>query len=253
MSCSLATQQALWLRYLNADMGYGDLTITQFGKTCNKDYVRMKLSGKVDPNEKPSTIFGDNLGANQLTRNPVHSKRARHIHMRHGFSREHAEKGHVEFAWISTKENWADIQTKALPKQTHDYLARKMVYGCVNGNLHYYTGEPVIGTFKRQHRHNVSLPNNKKYYPRIPLELSDFDDEDDIRRLNLFARQREDRLLATEEFKDPECKALKAIVDNDNDKDIIDCGAIIDKEMKAFESMSFEIDRLLEHEFGVVD
>ena len=43
MACSQATQEALWLRQLNADMGYGDVTIKQFGKLCGKDFVKAKL------------------------------------------------------------------------------------------------------------------------------------------------------------------------------------------------------------------
>ena len=44
MAASIATQEAIWLRYLFSDLGYGeDLSCTSFGNLCEKDYIKAHL------------------------------------------------------------------------------------------------------------------------------------------------------------------------------------------------------------------
>ena len=198
MACSQATQEALWLRHLNSDMGYPDTTIKQFGKMCNADYIKYKLSDFVNPNEKPSTIFCDNQGAVAMSQNPVHTKRQKHVHLRHRFCREHTEKGNVEFTFIPSKENWADIFTKGLPKATHDYIAGKMIYSLVDGKLCDYKGKPVAGKCQEVNRIRISTPQIDRYFPRIPVEVSNLQDDEEVFKKLLEARSREDKILSRE-------------------------------------------------------
>ena len=196
MACSQSTQEALWLRHLEHDLGYGTARIKQFGKWCNKDYIKRSLSVHADPNETPSTVFNDNMGAIAMTYNPVHGKRGRHIHVRYLFCRDHTEAGHVEFAHIPGTENVADILTKCLPKATHDKLACKLVHCEINGHLCDYLGKAVVGQTSSTSREQIELPAANQHYPRIAMDTSDFDTEAEVIKILEHRRKEEDYILA---------------------------------------------------------
>jgi hypothetical protein len=101
MAASMATQEAVWLRYLASDMGYTDLRIQEFGKLCEEDYIRVHLAKRVHSSEMPFTLFNDNRAAIALSKDPVYHKRSRHIHIRYHFVRDHVRQGHVSMAYMS--------------------------------------------------------------------------------------------------------------------------------------------------------
>ena len=146
MAASMATQEAVWLRRVMKDMGYGDLTIRNFGSLCPRDYVKATLGGLLHRGETPITIFEDNKGAIALSLNPVMHRRSRHIHIRWHFVRQKTREGLVELVYIPTKENIADIITKRLPAATHMYLCSKLLGQAIDGRLIHIDGtSPVIG------------------------------------------------------------------------------------------------------------
>jgi len=100
MALSSATQEAVWLRRLMADLGLGDTGATR--------------------------ILEDNQGAIALAKNPVSHSRTKHIDIRHHFIREAVEDDIVEIEYCPTKEMLADILTKPLPRVTFQYLRKKM-------------------------------------------------------------------------------------------------------------------------------
>ena len=55
-SAAQAVQQATWLRHLFSDLGYGDLRPDTYGSLCEEDFVKERLSGLVDRNERPITL-----------------------------------------------------------------------------------------------------------------------------------------------------------------------------------------------------
>ena len=59
-------------------------------------------------------IFCDNTSAINLSKNPVHHSRTKHIEVRHHFLRGHIIKNDIKLEYISTKEQLADIFTKPL-------------------------------------------------------------------------------------------------------------------------------------------
>ena len=63
MAMSLATREAVWLRLLFSDMGYGDLSAESYGDLCDKDYKKVRLSDKFDPFETAMMLHGDNKAA----------------------------------------------------------------------------------------------------------------------------------------------------------------------------------------------
>ena len=71
MSASRAVREASWLRYLLSDLGYGDLTTTNFGSLCDQDFVKVHLSDLVDKSEMPMAVFCDNKAAVAISKNPV--------------------------------------------------------------------------------------------------------------------------------------------------------------------------------------
>lgn len=75
-----------------------------------------ELHQKVD---KAFVIWCDNRGAISLTANPGHHKRTKHIDIRYHLIREAIEAGKVEVLPIGTRDQAADILTKALKAPLH--------------------------------------------------------------------------------------------------------------------------------------
>ena len=62
-------------------MRYGNLRTMEFGKLCDRDFVKEQLSDLTDKSEQPVLCCGDNRGAIAITRNPVLHKRSKHINV----------------------------------------------------------------------------------------------------------------------------------------------------------------------------
>lgn len=74
----------------------------------------------------PTIIMSDNQGSIALSKNPEHHARSKHIHIRHHYVREQVLLGTVKFEYVSTNEMTADILTKALSRDRHALLTKKM-------------------------------------------------------------------------------------------------------------------------------
>ena len=66
-----------------------------------------------EPVQGPVTIFEDNKGAIDLTNNPVHHKRTKHIDVKYHYIRMQQTSGQVIVTKVHTDNNRADIMTKA--------------------------------------------------------------------------------------------------------------------------------------------
>lgn len=80
------------------------------------------LSTKLD---KPIFLM-DNQSAIRLIKNPEFHKRTKHIDVRYHFIREKFEDGIFDLDYVATDEQAADIMTKALPKNKHQYFRALM-------------------------------------------------------------------------------------------------------------------------------
>ncbi|CUA78310.1 Retrovirus-related Pol polyprotein from transposon TNT 1-94 [Rhizoctonia solani] len=89
LALSLAVRQAIWLRYLFADL---ELTLSS-----------------------PITIYIDNNGTIRVASDPQHHSRTKHIDVRHQFIRHHVACESVQLAYTSSSANLADHLTKAIP------------------------------------------------------------------------------------------------------------------------------------------
>ena len=75
----------------------------------------------------PIKIFCDNKSAKDLSANPVHHDRTKHINIRYHRIREFILDGTVEICYVPTSENPADIFTKCVTGSIFKYLL-KFIY-----------------------------------------------------------------------------------------------------------------------------
>jgi hypothetical protein len=100
LSLSEAAKELVWLRGLLVDMGI--------------------------PQDK-SVIYCDNQGAVALSKNPVDSKRTKHIDVRHHFVRDLWERGELVVEYVPTQSMPADFLTKPVPLRVLEMCKSKVM------------------------------------------------------------------------------------------------------------------------------
>jgi len=68
----------------------------------------------------------DNKAAIELCKNPVFHERSKHIDTRYHFIRDCADQGKTRVSYINTKDQLADILTKALGRIQFEELRSKI-------------------------------------------------------------------------------------------------------------------------------
>jgi hypothetical protein len=91
--------QLLWMRQTLRDYGY---KLTKVPLLCN------------------------NESAIRMADNPVEHSRTKHIAIRYHSLRDHQQRGDIEIAYVSTKEQLADIFTKPLDEKTFTNLRHEL-------------------------------------------------------------------------------------------------------------------------------
>ena len=71
-------------------------------------------------------ILCDNTSAINLSKNPIHHSRSKHIEIKHHFIRDHVQKGEIELIFIDTENQLADIFTKPLVEDRFNFLRDKL-------------------------------------------------------------------------------------------------------------------------------
>jgi hypothetical protein len=75
---------------------------------------------------KSVPLYIDCNSALKLTRNPEFHSKSKHIDVKYHFIREKVEEGAINTERVGTKDNLADVLTKALPRDAHEDLVSHM-------------------------------------------------------------------------------------------------------------------------------
>ncbi|MCO5552214.1 hypothetical protein L7F22_005726 [Adiantum nelumboides] len=86
-----ATIECVWLRRLMADLGVEQNTT--------------------------NTVYTDSQSALAVARNPVFHVHTKHIKVHYHYVRERLSAGEISLAYVPTRDNFADLFTKALPRE----------------------------------------------------------------------------------------------------------------------------------------
>ena len=91
-------------------------------------YLRKFVRGLVPSlPDGPTVLSTDNRGARDLSYNPEHHDKSKHIARRHFFIRDMVEAQEIVVPWVSTEDNDADFFTKPLPPKRFKMLRRKVM------------------------------------------------------------------------------------------------------------------------------
>jgi hypothetical protein len=71
-------------------------------------------------------LLCDNESAIRMEDNPIEHSRTKHINIWYHFLRDHQQRGDIEIAYVSTKEQLADIFTKPLDEKTFSKLRNEL-------------------------------------------------------------------------------------------------------------------------------
>ena len=100
---------------------------------CAKDMVYFrKLVGGLIPSiiRKPTDIATDNRAARDLSYNPEHHDRSKHIERRHFYVREQVENMELTVPYVKTDDNISDLLTKPLAKNRFTALRFLLMGHC---------------------------------------------------------------------------------------------------------------------------
>lgn len=82
-------------------------------------WVQVLLSEHGVPQDRPPSLWCDNIGATYLAANPIFHARTKHVEVDYHFVRERVASNKLEVGFVSSKDQVADIMTKALPAPLH--------------------------------------------------------------------------------------------------------------------------------------
>ncbi|KAK6143111.1 hypothetical protein DH2020_023459 [Rehmannia glutinosa] len=94
--------------------------------TCDVLWLRSLLKELNIPQQKPTTVWVDNIGAVLLSVNPIHHSRTKHVEIDIHFIREKVEDKSISVHHIPAVDQIADILTKPLNGQFYARLRNKL-------------------------------------------------------------------------------------------------------------------------------
>jgi len=81
-------------------------------------WIRGMLAELGLPSAKASVVHGDNQSTLAVSKNGIKGERTKHVDVKYHFVTDCIDEGAVQLKWIPTREQQADIFTKALDVQT---------------------------------------------------------------------------------------------------------------------------------------
>ncbi|GJW63413.1 retrovirus-related pol polyprotein from transposon TNT 1-94 [Tanacetum coccineum] len=76
-------------------------------------------------------MYYDSKSAIAISCNPIQHSKTKHIDIRYYFIKEHVEKGTMEIYFVGTEYQYANLFTKALPKERFEYLVHRIGMRCM--------------------------------------------------------------------------------------------------------------------------
>ena len=88
--------------------------------------VASKIAKGIESWNRERRMFSDNQATLNISKNPVHHDRTKHVEIDRHFISEKVNNGIVQLSYIPTKLQTADILTKALPRISFDKFNSKL-------------------------------------------------------------------------------------------------------------------------------
>ena len=90
-------------------------------------YLRKLVSGLGEPEPGPSSLATDSQSARDVSYNPEHHDRMKHVQRRHFFIRDMVESFELEVPFVRTADNIADFFTKPMKSASQFHAFRKTI------------------------------------------------------------------------------------------------------------------------------
>jgi hypothetical protein len=96
------------------------------GSSCSQLIWMKQMLKEYDVEQDVLTLYCDNMSAINISKNPVQHSKTKHIDIRHHYIRDLVENKIVTLEHVGTKEQVADIFTKALDANQFEKLRGKL-------------------------------------------------------------------------------------------------------------------------------
>ncbi|XP_047331638.1 cucumisin-like [Impatiens glandulifera] len=126
---------------------------------CKGIWIRHILEELGLPPDRPIQMLCDNQAAISIAKNPIHRARTKHIEIDRHFISENVNKGSIAPLYVISRNQVADILTKALPKPNFEELC---------GNLNNNISTSLLHTYKADFNGFVVMLTKDEYH-RISL------------------------------------------------------------------------------------
>jgi hypothetical protein len=93
----------------------------------NLVWHKQMLKGMKEEITEPIVMYCDNTSAINISKNPVMHPKTKHSAIKYHYLREPVQTKEVKMEYVNTKEQLANIFTKVLPKESHEYFRGKLV------------------------------------------------------------------------------------------------------------------------------
>ena len=90
-------------------------------------YLRKLVRGLGAPEPGPTTLANDSQSARDISYNPEHHDRMKHVQRRHFFVRDMVEEFEIEVPFVRTADNLADFFTKPMKSASQFHALRKII------------------------------------------------------------------------------------------------------------------------------
>ena len=90
-------------------------------------YFRKLVAGLGAPEASPSSLATDSQSARDVSYNPQHHDRMKHVQRRHFFVRDMVETFELEVPFVRTADNVADMFTKPMKSAADFHRLRRII------------------------------------------------------------------------------------------------------------------------------